>query len=367
MKNISRKKSIIYIALSMLFLFIVFLGTKSVEAKEESKNVLKNLDEFQKSLANWMENFDELSAKFENLEKNVNKSLAPVLDAAKDIKGMEERLTSIITRITAVERSASVAEIGATLTSFNETLSVIKKLVSDLTKRVEDQEVKTAVLEKRYQEAQRPLEPIKKAIDDLNKSITEKLGEQDKKITSIEEGFKTHVQSFEDQIKTVGDLQKQVRRLETAGPVAVGTVTAQVAEVEGPVGTETVKVAEGTEAAKVAEAAEVAEVVKEPAPPTPEEEGFQDIGEGFYVRNVNLFPFGSSSQIKGEIKNLSDTDRSIAVFGIKIYNNSNIPLFTQDFSVKTFKKGETRTFNEIISGYSPLDIAKYEIASKRRY
>lgn len=339
-------------------------GAKNIEAKDESRSVLKNLDEFQKSLADWMQNFDTLSTKFEALEKNVNNSLAPVLEATKDIKGMEERLTSIISRITTVERSASVTEISATINSFNETLSVIKKLLSDLTKRVEDQEVKSAVLEKRYQEAQRPLEPIKKAIDDLNKSVTEKLGEQEKRIASVDERFKTQVQSFEEQTKTIGDLQKQVRKLETTGTVAVGTATALAAQV--PAGTETVKAPEGTETAKVVEGPEVVEEVKK-QPPTPEQEGFQEIGEGFYIRNVSLFPFGSSSQIKGEIKNLSDMDSSIAVFGIKIYNNSNVPLFTQDFSVKTFKKGETRTFNEIISGYSPVEIAKYEIASKRRY
>ncbi len=362
-----RKKSMIYIAFIMLFLFIISLSAKSIEAKDESRTVLKNLDEFQKSLADWMQNFDTLSAKFEALEKNVNASLAPVLEATKDIKGMEERLTSIISRITTVERSASVTEISATINSFNETLSVIKKLLSDLTKRVEDQEVKSAVLEKRYQEAQRPLEPIKKAIDDLNKSVTEKLGEQEKRIASVDERFRTQVQSFEEQTKTIGDLQKQVRKLETAGIAAVGTATALVPQV--PAGVETVKAAEGTETAKVAEGPgpEVVEEEVKKRAPTPEEEGFQEIGEGFYIRNVSLFPFGSSSQIKGEIKNLSDMDSSIAVFGIKIYNNSNVPLFTQDFSVKTFKKGEIRTFNEIISGYSPLEIAKYEIASKRRY
>lgn len=361
-----KMKNIIPLVFGILFLLIIPLTAKSLEAKDETQTVLKNLDEFEKSLADWMQNFDTLGAKFEALEKNVNKSLAPVLDATKDIKGMEERLTSIISRLTTVERGASITEITATITSFNETLSVIKKLLSDLTKRVEDQEVKTAVLEKRYQEAQRPLEPIKKAIDDLNKSVTEKLGEQEKKIASFDERFRTQIQSFEVQTKTLGDLQKQVRKLETTGTAIAGTTTVPVAQAPAG-GTETAKLAEaGTETAKVVKGPEVIEEVKERAP-TPEEEGFQEIGEGFYIRNVSLFPFGSSSQIKGEIKNLSDMDRSIAIFGIKIYNNSDIPLFTQDFSVKTFKKGETRTFNEIISGYSPLEIAKYEITSKRRY
>ena len=91
-------------------------------------------------------------------------------------------------------------------------------------------------------------------------------------------------------------------------------------------GTETVKVAEGTETAAIA---------KERIP-TPEEEGFKEMEDGFYIRNVNLFPFGSSSQIKGDIKNFSDRDRSIAAFTIKVYNASDmLPIyagfFNQDF------------------------------------
>ncbi|HLE88023.1 MAG TPA: hypothetical protein VI727_10215, partial [Candidatus Brocadiaceae bacterium] len=224
--------------------------------------------------------------------------------------------------------------------------------------------------EKRYQEAQRPLEPIKKAIEDLNKLVTDKLGEQEKKITSIEDSIKTRVASldstmktFEGQTKAFSDLEMRMKKVEKAGGVSPGITTAEappVSQVQAAMGTEPVKVAEGTETASVAE------VAKERIP-TPEEEGFKEMEDDFYIRNVNLFPFGSSSQIKGEIKNFSDRDRSIATFTIKIYNASDMVLFTQDFSIKTFKKGDIRAFSEIVSGYTPLDIAKYEIMPKRRY
>ncbi|MDN3510237.1 MAG: hypothetical protein NG784_02875 [Candidatus Jettenia sp.] len=350
-------KGIIAIVLGMFLLFTIPV-TKSAYAKDGSQEVLNNLENFQKSLSGWMKNFDTLSGQFETLQKNVNESLTPLGGISKEIKGMQERLDSVLPRVMAIERSASVAEIGATLTSFNETLAVLKKLLSDLTKRVEDQEVKTAVLEKRYQEAQRPLEPIKKAIDDLSRLVTEKLGEQEKKVAAVEESMKTRVQSFEDQMKTLGDLQKQVKKLEKGVPPPTGTVTAEVVQAQPPVGTETVKTVEGTETAKV---------VEEERAPTPEEEGFEELGDDFYLRNVKLLPFGSSSQIRGEIKNVSDRDQSIVRFAIKIYNASDILLFTQDFAIKTFKKGEIRTFNEIISGYAPVDIAKYEIVPKGRY
>ncbi len=360
-----------------VFLISVFLlfglsGVKSADAEEKggSQDVLKELDEFQRSLSNWMKNLDTIGSQFTVLQKNVTESLAPLKEFDKMIKGIDEKLNNSMSKMESLEKTASVAEVKGMLDSFGKTFDVLKKLLSDITKRVEDQEIKTSVLEKRYQEAQRPLDPIKKAIEDLNKLVTDKLGEQEKKVTSIEDSIKTRVASldssmktFEGQMKAVSDLEMRMKKVEKTGGVSPGTATAEVppaAPVQAAMATETAKVVEGTETAAVAE------VVKERIP-TPEEEGFKEMEDGFYIRNVNLLPFGSSSQIKGEIKNFSDRDRSIAAFTIKVYNASDILLFTQDFSIKTFKKGDIRAFSEIISGYTPLDIAKYEIMPKRRY
>ena len=355
-----------------VFLLFVLLGVKNADAEEKggSQDVLKELDDFQRSLSNWMKNLDALGSQFTTLQKNVSESLAPLKEFDKVVKGIEEKLNSSLSKMESLEKTASIAEVKGMLDSFGKTFDVLKKLLSDTAKRVEDQEIKTAVLEKRYQEAQRPLEPIKKAIEDLNKLVTDKLGEQEKKITSLEDSIKTRVASldstmktFEGQTKAFSDLEMRMKKVEKAGGVSPGTATAEaplVAQVQAAMGTETVKVAEGTETASVAE------VAKEHIP-TPEEEGFKEMEDGFYIRNVNLFPFGSSSQIKGEIKNFSDRDRSIATFTIKIYNATDMVLFTQDFSIKTFKKGDIRMFSEIVSGYTPLDIAKYEIMPKRRY
>ena len=355
-----------------VFLLFGLSGVKNACAQEKggSQDVLKELDDFQKSLSNWMKNLDTLGSQFSSLQKNVSESLAPLKEFDKMIKGIDEKLNTSMSKMESLEKTASIAEVKGMLDSFGKTFDVLKKLLSDITKRVEDQEIKTSVLEKRYQEAQRPLEPIKKAIEDLNKLVTDKLGEQEKKITSIEDSIKTRVASldstmktFEGQTKAFSDLETRMKKVEKTGGVSAVTVTAEVppaVQMQAAMGTETVRVAEGTETAAVAE------VAKEHIP-TPEEEGFKEMEDGFYIRNVNLLPFGSSSQIKGEIKNFSDRDRSIAAFTIKVYNTSDILLFTQDFSIKTFKKGDIRAFSEIISGYTPLDIAKYEIMPKRRY
>lgn len=345
-------KQVISVIVS-IFLLVAILGVKNVKAQDNSQDVLRNLDNFQKSLSGWMGSFDKLNDRFDALQKNVNENLVPLRTTVSEMRGIEARMNAAIARVAAIERTASVVEINATLASFNENLNLLKRLISEMGKRVEDQEVKTAVLEKRYQEAQRPLEPIRKSIDDLTRSIAARLSEQEKKMTAVEESIVGQVQSFtksfEERLKPVAELERQVRKLEAAGPV----------------------VARETAAAKSPEAPEapapLAVTVREERPPTPEEEGYKAIGDGFYTRNVDLLHFGSSSQIRGEIRNLSGSTRSITAFTIEVYNAADTLLFTQDFSVKSFKKDEVRNFSEIISGYSPIDIARYEIVPKGRY
>ncbi|NUO07453.1 MAG: hypothetical protein HUU08_02055 [Candidatus Brocadia sp.] len=357
-------RGILSVILSVCLLFAL-LGAKSPDEQGGAQEVMKELDDFGKSLSNWMKTLDNLGSQFTTLQKSVDDGMLPLKGLDKTIKGNEDKLNSIASRLEALEKASSAAGVKEMLDSFGKTFDVLKKLLSDLTKRVEDQEIKSAVLEKRYQEAQRPLEPIKKAIDELNKLMTDKLGEQEKRIAIAEEHIKTRVvafesslKNFEGQMKTISDLDMRMKKLEKGGSAVTGTATTEVPPAaQAPVGTVTVKVAEGTK---------TVEAVKEHVS-TPEEEGFKAIGDGFYIRNVDVFLFGSSSQIKGEIKNLSDRDWSIAAFSIRIFNAADMLLFTQDFSVKTFKKGENRTFNEIISGYTPVEIARYEIITKRRY
>ncbi len=361
-------KFIRFVTLNTFILFGLLGITNAADTASDGQQVMKELDDFQKALSGWMKNLDTLASQFTNFQKNVGDSLTPLKEFEKAFKVNDDKLNSIISRLEGIEKTTSVSDVKGLLDSFGKTLDIIKKLLSDLTKRVEDQEVKTAVLEKRYQEAQRPLDPIKKAIEDLNKLVTDKLGEQEKRITSVEDGIKTRMasldaamKSFDGRSKAVSDLETRLKKIEKSGIVAAtGTVTAEAVSVThapSSAGTETAKVSAGTQ---------TAEAVKERVV-TPEEEGYKEIGDGFYVRNVTLSLFGSSSQIKGEIKNFSEKDRSIAAFVVKVYNTSEMLLFTQDFSLKTFKTGEVRTFNEIISGYTPLEIARYEILTKRRY
>lgn len=355
----------LFVLLSMLLLFFT-LGANNPDEKGGSQDVVKELGDFQNALLNWMKGFDTMKNQFSAFQKEVDQSLAPLKEFDKTMKTAEEKLNSALVKIETVEKSASIAEVKQMLEAFGKTFEVFKKNMSDLTKRMEDQEVKNAVLEKRVMETQRPIEPIKKALEELSKVVTEKITEQEKRTTAMEDAIKARVASldaaiknFEGQIKVLADLEARTKKLEKGGVVvAVAATPAPTPPPQASPGTETVTAVADTGAV---------EVVKEQRVATPEEEGFKDIGDGLYLRNANLFPFGSSSQIKGEIKNVSGKDRSIATFVIRVFNAADALLFSQDFSVKTFKSGEVRNFSEIISGYTPLDIARYEVITKRRY
>lgn len=359
-------KNKLFVLLSMLLLFFT-LGANNPDEKGGAQDVVRELGDFQNALLNWMKGFDTIKNQFSAFQKEVDQSLAPLRDFDKTIKGTEEKLNNVLAKVEIVEKSASVAEIKLILDAFGKTFEVFKKNMSDLTKRIEDQEIKNAVLEKRVMETQKPIEPVKKALEELSKVVMEKLSDQEKRIVAAEDVMKTRVASldaatknFDGQIKALADLEIRTKKLEKGGFTVAATATPAPTPAPQTSGTETA-------AAVAATGTGTVEVVKEQRVATPEEEGFKDIGDGFYLRNANVSQFGSSSQIKGEIKNAAEKDRSIATFVIRVFNASDAVLFSQDFSIKTFKSGEVRNFSEIISGYTPLDIAKYEVITKRRY
>ncbi|GJQ49042.1 hypothetical protein KsCSTR_06110 [Candidatus Kuenenia stuttgartiensis] len=353
----------VYIAVLLVFIYlpVVLFVQKSAIGQTSGQEVFDKLTDFQKSLRDWMRNIDNLSAQFSELNKDVKETIAPLKESSKIIKDLEGKMNKIVSRLEKVEQVTSIEDVKNTLDSFGKTFDVFKKLFSDLKKRVEDQEVKTTVLEKKYQEAETPLAPFKKALEDINKLVTDKFAEQEKILAAAEVNIKTRTEALDQQIKIFEEFDRRVKNLERRGVVSSGTATAAVVVASPEVKVTPVAEAVGTETVVAAKEEPVARE------PSPEEEGFNEAGEGFYVRNVKLLPFGSSAQIEGEIKNLSGKDQSIANFEIKVYDKKDLVLFMQDFSIRSFKNEAIRKFNEIITGYSPVDIARYEVLAKRRY
>ncbi|MDR4506799.1 MAG: hypothetical protein MRJ65_00950 [Candidatus Brocadiaceae bacterium] len=345
---------------SMLFLFVGawlslgFLGIKGAEGQTGSSEVMKELEDFQKSLSGWMQNLDAMGAQFSALQKNMNETLAPLKELDK---GVEKKLDVIAARVKAVEESTSVAEVKGVIDSFGKTFDTFKELFAKLSKRVEDQEIKTSVLEKRYQEAERPLEPFKKEVENLKSSVGESLAEQEKTIT-------TRLASLDTQAKVIAELEMRLDQLEAMRKdTDVGTISATA---QAPPPGEKEVEEEVVEAEKPVEEKEVVKEEEERIS-TPEEEGFKEIGEGFYIRNISLTQFGSSSQMQGEIKNLSGNAHSLATFQIKVFDKVGMLLFKQDFSIRSFTQDEVRTFTEIITGYTPADIAILKVQTRKGY
>ena len=121
-------KGMLPVFLISVFLPFVILGVKDSNAEEKggSQDVLKELDDFQRSLSNWMKNLDTMGSQFTTLQKNVSESLAPLKEFDKMMKGIDEKLNNNISKMESLEKTASIAEVKGMLDSFGKTFDVLK-------------------------------------------------------------------------------------------------------------------------------------------------------------------------------------------------------------------------------------------------
>ncbi|MGR3292628.1 MAG: FxLYD domain-containing protein, partial [Candidatus Scalindua sp.] len=96
-------------------------------------------------------------------------------------------------------------------------------------------------------------------------------------------------------------------------------------------------------------------------------EGFKSVGNGFYAGKVSFDSFGSSSAVTGEINNNSKNDFYNATFVMKVFSKAYGMITSFDFTVRRIKSGETKAFEEIVTGVNPVDIERYEITFKSAY
>jgi predicted nucleic acid-binding Zn-ribbon protein len=363
-----KKGFIVIISLiSVLFL----MGAKDFEQVSKS---LSGLEEF---LSSWSTSMEGLEDKVAVLEERMAEETQAKKDILKSLSSIENHLAEMNVRLKSVEKLPTffsempTETLGKTLRFYNET-------IADLKKQIENQQVITAVLEKKYQEAQRPLEPVKKEIEEVRKQVVDLSQKADQNALTIE-GVQKNLESsiVESVTVTLQEYEKifmtLAQRIESLEEHAGVTTTVEVAETEeepeaveheGAEHGEHVGHGEHAGHGEVAEAEEAAPAVPEK---TPEEEGFQDIGSGFYVKNITFEPFGSSTTLIGDMKNHTNKDYSIAEFTIKVYNPDDLLLGSDDFSIKGFKKGEVKTFKQIITGVRPKKIIYYSINFKKPY
>jgi hypothetical protein len=99
---------------------------------------------------------------------------------------------------------------------------------------------------------------------------------------------------------------------------------------------------------------------KESSPPAITN-GFEDIGNGFFVRNVRFSPFGSNVLCIGEIANRTDKNYRFAKFILEIYDDRDLPVKKEEFTIPDLPKESVKPFEAMIFGIEAGLINRYVI------
>ncbi|MCR4290137.1 MAG: FxLYD domain-containing protein, partial [Candidatus Scalindua sp.] len=75
---------------------------------------------------------------------------------------------------------------------------------------------------------------------------------------------------------------------------------------------------------------------------------------------------GSSTTVKGEIKNDSRENISSALFGLKVLGKDGKVIHETSFSIISLKSNGIKSFDQLITGIHPSQISGYEIAFKQQ-
>ena len=89
--------------------------------------------------------------------------------------------------------------------------------------------------------------------------------------------------------------------------------------------------------------------------------GYDDIGNGFFARNVRFSPFGENVLLTGEITNKSGKNYRLAKFKLSIYDDRGVFLKEEEFSIPDIPNESTESFESMIVGLPSAFISKYEI------
>lgn len=336
-------------------------------------DILKDLEQFQTSLGDWVTQIEELNGRISNLEGDKASREKQTAELNQSLANIEDLLSNMDAKVERVENMSSLEGVKEIVKSFEGTLNVFKKRFAKLANRMEDQEVKTAVLERMYKTANKPLDTLMQALDE-QKNVISKLGnkleKQEELILSMKESLQKQSSPDESLVRGIEELYSRLSKLESGVLVQAATEHGKHEEekhASAPAGHH-----EGAEHAsapaghheEAKHAAAPAEHHEEPQAHG-EKTDLIDIGEGFFVKNIKFEPFGSSSQISGEIINKSDRDHGMTDFKVQAYDKENVPLGDQGFSVYGFNKGTTKPFEEIIVGVISKEISKYAIYSAK--
>ena len=117
---------------------------------------------------------------------------------------------------------------------------------------------------------------------------------------------------------------------------------------------------EKNSSAGVAKAPKKEALIKEP-PKSSLANGFKDIGNGFFVRNVRFNPFGTNVLFTGEIVNRSEKNYRFAKFTLEIYDARDLLVKKEEFTVPDLTKESVRSFEDMLVGVEAGFINRYVI------
>lgn len=364
---------------NFFLVIIVVASALFLTGAKDYKPIGESLGELEKFLSGWVAAMDNVEAKVANIEGRLAQEAKTMEDLSRMLSSIERNISDMNERLKKVEKLPTffsempTETLGKTLRFYNESIAELKK-------QIEEQSVITSVLEKRYQEAQKPLEPLMREIEGVRNDITNIVQRVDNNAATIEE-FQKNIQAtvmepvtaaLQQNEKVFLALSERIGALEEQTGLAVAeAVEAEKAEEAPPEAEHEAEHGAAEHGAEAHEGAEAEEVAKEAAAAepekTPEEEGYQDIGQGFYIKNVKFDSFGSSTKLSGELKNYSKTNYSVASFTIKVYNTEDLLIGRDDFTVHGFKHNTAQKFEQIITGVGPEKIFSYSITFNKPY
>lgn len=90
-------------------------------------------------------------------------------------------------------------------------------------------------------------------------------------------------------------------------------------------------------------------------------DGFEDIGNGFFVRNVRFNPFGDNVLFTGEIANRSEKNYRFAKFKLEIYDDRDLLVKKEEFTIPDLPKERIKSFEVMLVGVEAGLIHRYVI------
>ncbi len=294
---------------------------------EEVQVIISRLDKLERKYANAIDSVNEIKETVTKKELSAIREREPI-----DTERLnEKKLEKMSQRLKILEQKDNET---------SDTMDTIKEATAQLRKEVEDQGIETTLLKKEYKKTKKRMNPDVKSIEEQLNVIAEIVVKHDKQLLDNDDDME--IVETEQEKKLLGDYLYGTSYRESE----------QTSDSDGQEGIEKVNEQASLDTFQSSNTEEkIYDILKD--------QGYWEIGDGFYAKDVLLMPFGSSVELSGVILSSSGTDYSVAEFKIILYDNQGQLLREQEFSLIGFIGGEAKHFTEIIPGVEIDEIAKY--------